>query len=462
MKIHKMPALGRPIAAKPRQFPKNFVWGVATAAAQIEGAAWEDGKGASVWDAFARKPGAVAGGDTLDVACDHYHRYREDVAMMRKLGFPHYRFSVAWPRIFPNGDGPVNAKGLAFYDRLVDCLLKNGITPWATLFHWDLPQALEEQGGWRSRRVVDTFARYADAVVECLGDRVKHWITLNEIHCFTLFAYGGGGKAPGTNEGAAIVNQTYHHALVCHGHAVRAVREFGGRGARVGLTDNSFIHVPVTETEADIAAAKRAFVEDNIRTLDPIYRGAYDEGYLKAEGRNRPKVEEGDFDLISLPTDFLGQNIYTGWFVRADKKGKVERVPFPHQYPTTALTTWLRLLPQAIYWGPRLAAELYGVKEIYITENGAGYDEDYSAGAEVPDTHRRELVRNYLGEVHRAIAAGVPIKGYFLWSLMDNFEWQDGYSKRFGIVHVDYATQKRTPKLSARWYSQVIAKNALV
>ncbi|WP_404425006.1 GH1 family beta-glucosidase [Nibricoccus sp. IMCC34717] len=462
MKTYPKVVLSRKLPLRLPTFPKGFIWGVATAAPQIEGAAWEDGKGASVWDEFARKPGAIADGDTLDVACDHYHRFRQDFALMRKLGVKNYRLSLAWPRIYPDGNGTVNEKGLAYYDRLIDCLLANGITPWVTFFHWDLPQALEERGGWRSRVVVEAFAKYADTVVKRYGDRVKNWITLNEIHCFTILAYGGGGKAPGTNEGPAVVNQTYHNAILCHGHAVRAVREHGGRGARVGLTDNSFVSVPVTETPDDIEAARKAFVLDNIRTLDPIYRGRYDEGYLRAEGKNRPKVVAGDFDLISLPTDFLGQNLYSGSFVRAGKNGKVERLPFPAQYQATALHTWLRLVPQAIYWGPRNAAEIYGVKDIIITENGAGFDEDYAAGEQVPDTHRRDYVRTYLRELHRAIGDGVPVKGYFLWSFMDNFEWQDGYSKRFGIVRVDYKTQKRTPKLSALWYSEVMRANAIV
>lgn len=446
----------------PLDFPKNFVWGFAAAAPQIEGAAFLDGKGESVWDRFARIPGKVRNGDTLDVACDHYHRYDEDFQLMRSLGARDYRLSLAWPRILPDGDGAVNQKGLEFYHRLFDSMEKHGLTPWVTMFHWDLPQALETRyGGWRDRRVADAFAKYADTIVQAFGDRVKNWITLNEILCFTTLGYGTGTKAPGLELGDDVVNQTYHHALLCHGHGVRAVREFGGRGARVGLTDNSSIEIPLTETEADIAAARTRFREINWRTLDPIYRGQYDPHFLQAAGKNAPKFEADDFKLIAQPTDFLGMNIYTGGFVRAGQDGKPEALPFPEHFPT-ADTQWLKITPQVLYWGPRLAADVYGVKAIYITENGCGYQDATPVNGEVFDLHRRDLVRNYLGELRRAIVDGVPVKGYFLWSFMDNYEWEDGYDMRFGVVYCDFKTQKRTPKLSARWYSRVIAENRLV
>ena len=453
----------RRIVPQPLRFPKNFVWGTATAAAQIEGGAFEDGKGWSVWDTYARQPGKVHNGDTLDTACDHYHRYPGDFALMAKMGIKNYRLSVSWPRLFPAGTGARNEKGFAFYHRLFDAMEKHGITPWVTLFHWDLPQALEDQGGWRVRSTADAFAPYAEAVVKAYGDRVKNWITLNEIICFTRFGYGGHDKAPGLDLGEKVVNQTYHHALLCHGHGVAAVRAHGGRGARVGITDNSFIGVPVTETAADIEAAKKLFVSENTRILEPIYRGRYHPAYLRAAGKDRPVVEKGDLAHISRPTDFLGLNIYTGAFCRAGKGGKAEILPFPASYPQTN-SPWHSLLPQVLYWGPRLAAEVYGagVPAIYITENGAGYDDAPPVNGEVIDLHRREHVRNCLSELRRAIGDGVPVKGYFLWSFLDNFEWQDGYNRRFGIVYNDFVTQRRTPKLSARWYSQVIAANALV
>ena len=444
-------------------FPADFAWGVATAAPQIEGAAFEDGKGESIWDRFARQPGRVLGGDTLDVACDHYHRYKEDCRLMRELGVKNYRFSVAWPRVYPQGDGALNPKGLDFYSRLVDALLAEGITPWVTLFHWDLPQALEDRGGWRQRVVPEAFGPYADAVVSTLGDRVKHWITLNEILCFTALGHGEGDKAPGTKDSAQVINQTFHHALLCHGRAVQAVRGHGGPDAKVGLTDNAAVPVPVTETEADIAAAREWFAIHNARVLGPIYTGQYPEEYLRRTGADRPRVEPGDLELISQPTDFLGLNIYSGAVVRAGRDGGgPETLAFPAEYPRTS-SPWHAILPQSLYWGPRLAAEVYGAENIYITENGAGYDvEPVDAHGEVLDLHRRDLVRNYLCELQRAVSDGVPVRGYFLWSFMDNFEWQDGYTRRFGIVHNDYATQTRTPKLSARWYSEVMRRNALV
>ena len=437
-------------------FPSSFVFGVAAASAQIEGAAFEDGKGESIWDRFARIPGKVAGGDTLDVACDHYHRFDEDFALMASLGIRTYRLSIAWPRIYPNGDGEVNQAGLDFYHRLFASMAKHGITPWVTMFHWDLPQALEDRGGWTARSTVDAFARYADTVVKEFRHEVKNWITLNEIRCFTLLAYGYGTKAPGRQESAAVLNQTYHHALLCHGHGVRAVRQFGGAGARVGLTDNCDVSVPVTETPADIAAAKAWFAEKNEHILGAIHGKGYSDAYLARVGTDAPVVEAGDFELIGLPTDFLGLNIYTATYVRAGRHGQPwEVVPLPPNYPR-ADSPWLNLVPQAIYWAPRMCHELYDHRSIYITENGCGYNEEPLVDGEVQDLHRRDYLRNHLREVHRAIADGVPIDGYFLWSFIDNYEWEDGYQRRFGIVHCDYETLARTPKLSARYYADVI------
>jgi beta-glucosidase len=442
-------------------FPKNFVWGVAMAATQIEGAAFEGGKGESIWDRFAKTPGNIPNGETPAVACDHYHRYKSDFALMRKLGVKHYRLSIAWPRIYPQGRGAVNGNGVDFYHRLIDSMLEHGITPWVTMFHWDLPQALEDEGGWRVRGVAEAFSSYADTMVKAYGDRVKNWITLNEILCFTTLAYGGGDKAPRTNEGDRVVNQTYHHAILCHGHGVRAVREHGGKGARVGLTDNSTISIPLQETPEDIAAARTNFIRQNTRILEPIYHGCYHSDYLRSAGATRPTWEKGDFDLICLPTDFLGMNIYTGQYVRADRRGRPEIIPLTPNFPC-ADSPWLKLMPEALYWGPRWVRDIYGVKAVYITENGAGYDDEPPVGGEVLDVHRRNYVRACLKELHRAIQERVPVKGYFLWSFLDNFEWQDGYSRRFGVVYNDFATQKRTPKLSAYWYRRVMAENRLL
>lgn len=441
-------------------FPKDFVWGVATAAAQIEGAEAAAGKGESVWDRFARQPGAVVNGDTPAVACDHYHRYRADFALMRRLGYRHYRFSVAWPRIFPVGRGAANERGLDFYRRLVDAMLEHEITPWATLYHWDLPQALEEEGGWRMRSTVQAFAAYADTVVRALGDRVKRWITVNEIPCFIGMGYGTGEHAPGAKENATVVAQAYHHALLAHGEAVRAVRQFGGRGARVGLSHNPEIGIPATETPRDIAAAQRWTERRNGRLLAPVFLGRY-QAPARGEAAGRAVVQAGDLALISQPTDFLGLNIYTGAFIRAGRGQKPEQLPLPANFPRSDLP-WLHHAPQSIYWAARHLQSLYGVKSFVVTENGAGYEEQPDPRGEILDLHRREYLRNYLIAVQRATAEGLPVHGYFAWSFIDNFEWAYGYAKRFGLVYNDYATQRRTPKFSAGWYAAVIRANGVV
>jgi beta-glucosidase len=442
-------------------FPREFVWGVSAAAPQIEGAAFLDGKGESIWDRFARRRGAIQGGDTLDPACDHYHRYRQDFALMRRIGIRHYRLSLAWPRIYPNGDGTLNQRGLEFYQRLTDSMLEHGITPWVTMFHWDLPQALEARGGWRSRVVPEAFAAYADTVVRALGDRVKNWITLNEIRCFTVQAYGEGGKAPGLKESRRVVNQTVHHALLAHGHGVRAVREYGGRGARCGLSDNCETVIPVTEGPDDVDAARRLFAEANLSILDPIYRGRYSQAYLRKCGAAQPVAGRGDFSLIGLPTDFLGLNIYAGLFVRRGADGRPQLLHPSASYPRTD-SPWLHLAPRALYWAPRLVSEVYGVRNVYVTENGCGYDDDTVKRGECLDLHRIEYLRSYLKELQRAVADGAPVRGYFVWCFLDNFEWTDGYTRRFGIVHNNFKTQRRTPKLSARWYASVVAANRVL
>ena len=442
-------------------FPDGFVWGVAMAAPQIEGAAFEDGKGESIWDRFSRTPGKVHDGDTLDVSCDHYHRYDEDFALMARLGVRNYRLSIAWPRILPSGDGGPNAAGIAFYHRLFESMERHGITPWVTMFHWDLPQALEDRGGWRSRETVGAFGRYADAIVREFNVHVKHWITLNEIRCFTTLAYGHGGKAPGARVDDATLARIHHNAILAHGLGVRAVRRFGGEGARVGLTDNSDVCIPVTETETDIAAAREWYRRRNLHILGAIAGGGYSEEYLGRLGPGAPEVEAGDFDVISAPTDFLGLNLYTGPFVRAAANGEPQEIPLPPGYPQ-ADSPWLHIAPQVMYWGTRFAQEAYGVNDIYVTENGCGYNDEPVVNGEVNDLHRRDFVRAHLRELSRAIADGVPVRGYFLWSFLDNFEWEDGYQRRFGIVHVDYATEARTPKLSARYYSTVMRENRVV
>jgi len=445
------------------QFPDGFVWGVATAAAQIEGASHADGKGGSIWDRFATLPGKVKNGDTPCVACDHYHRYEADFDLVRQLGLLHYRLSVAWPRVFPAGDGAINMRGLDFYSRLIDALLARQITPWVTLFHWDLPQALEDQGGWLVRPTVDAFGRYADSVVKHLGDRVNRWFTVNEIPCFIGNGYGNGYFAPGRRVGTRDLNQAFHHALLAHGRGVSAVRSFGGPGALVGLVHNHLPAppIPVTETEADIAAARAVYVRNNGQLMGPVFLGHYPEAFLRESGADAPRIDPGDMEQIAAPTDFLGLNVYAGNFVRAGADNCPELLPFPTGYPEGALW-WLKITPQSMYWAIRHAAEVFGVKSFYMTESGATFEDEITPAGEVLDLHRREYLRSHLVELHRAVAEGFDVRGYFLWSLLDNFEWAEGYEKRFGIVHVAFGTQKRTPKLSSRWYAAVVRNNRIV
>jgi beta-glucosidase len=446
------------------QFPKNFVWGTATASAQIEGAAFEDGKTETIWDRFSREPGRVKNGENLDVACDHYHKFRADFKLMKSLGIKNYRFSFAWARLFPENNQIPNPKGVRFYRNLIEAMLENGITPWATMYHWDLPQYFQDQGGWLTRKMPEAFALYANFLVQTFGDLVKNWFVLNEISCFISGSYLSTGiQAPGFSKSQAEVNQGLHHAVMAHGYGVRAVREFGRKGSRVGMAENSHIFIPVQEDEESIDAAREIYQIRNSSMLGAMLRGGYDGYYEKLvpKAKDRAKVQKGDFALMGEPVDFVGINLYAGEFVEKNEKGKAVTIPFPKSYPT-ADSPWLRISPRTLYWGPRFAQECYGAKEIYITENGFGYDDPDEVAGTFKDTHRKEYYRLYLEQAHRAIQDGVPLKGYFAWSFMDNFEWQDGYSRRFGMIHTDFKTLKRTPKLSALWYAKVIEKNGLL
>jgi beta-glucosidase len=445
------------------QFPAGFVWGVATASAQIEGAAREGGKGESIWDRFAAMPGKIKFGHTPEVACDHYHRYEADFDLMRELGLRHYRLSVAWSRVIPDGDGALNTLGLDFYSRLIDALLAREITPWVTLFHWDLPQSLEDRGGWLVRDTVLAFERYAEAVVKRLGDRVAHWFTLNEIPCFIGKGYGDGYFAPGLQVAAKLLNQGYHHALLAHGIGVRAVRAHAAPGARVGLVHNHLPAppIPVIETHDHIDAARAYYEQTNRQLMAPLFLGRYSEEFMAEAGASAPEIKDGDLATIAQKTDFLGLNPYSGNFTRSCGGGAAEVLDFPGQYPCGDLP-WLLVAPQVIYWVVRFAAEVFGVKTFYITENGAAYQDVVTAAGEVIDLDRREYIRNHLISLHRTISEGHDVRGYFAWSFMDNFEWAEGYSKRFGLVYVDYPTQRRLTKLSGLWYAETIKQNRIV
>lgn len=443
------------------RFPSDFKWGCATAAYQVEGGARDDGRGPSTWDVFSHTPGKTHDGDTGDVACDSYHRYKEDVQLLKNLGVQIYRMSISWSRIFPEGKGRVNQAGLDYYNRVVDELLKNNITPYITLFHWDTPAALP--GGWQNRDTSKAFADYAAFVTKHLGDRVNHWMTTNEFVCFTDLGYKIGQFAPGLKLPDAQVNQVRHHAILAHGLAVRAIRANTPAGTQVGLAENMTVYCPVMETPEHIAATQKAARIENGMFITPLMEGAYPKEYLESQGANAPKIEPGDMEAIGSKLDFVGLNIYVPQYVRADSSAKngytVVNQPqsFPHMW-----SPWLFMGPECLYWGIRNVVDLWKVPAIYITENGTSSDDVLTSAGRVDDTDRIMYLRNHVTHMHRAVQEGYPVKGYFLWSLMDNFEWADGYSKRFGLHYVDFKTQKRTPKLSAEWYKNVIAKNSVL
>jgi beta-glucosidase len=445
------------------EFPEGFRWGTATSAYQIEGAVQEDGRGVSIWDTFSRLPGKIRDGANADIADDHYHRYKEDVALMKALGVSTYRFSIAWPRLFPEGRGAPNPKGLAFYDRLVDELLTNGIVPFATLYHWDLPQALQDRGGWESRDTVEAFAAYAGFVASKLGDRVGHFFTLNEMRTFVELGYGNGIFAPGLVLPKARLYQVRHHAVLGHGLAVQAVRANGRGGIKVGMAENITTALPAVETLKNIRAAELATREMNAPYLTVMLEGRYTDAYLAAAGADAPRFTEAELRTISTPVDFVGINVYApGAYVRAsDTAPGYTAIPLPPSYPHME-SRWLTFGPETLYWAPRQVASLWNVKDIYITENGTSAADLPAADGKVYDIDRVMFLRQYLAQLRRATAEGVPVRGYFVWSLLDNFEWDEGYAVRFGLHYVDYQTLKRTPKLSASFYKKVIARNALV
>ncbi len=445
-------------------FPEQFTWGVASASYQVEGAAADDGKGPSVWDMFCRKPGAVWHGQTGDIACDHYHRYREDVALMHELGFPAYRFSIAWPRVLPEGVGRVNPRGLDFYDRLVDALCAAGITPWVTLFHWDFPLALYQRGGWLNRESADWFAEYAGVVVERLSDRVSHWMPQNEAACFIGHGLLGGIHAPGDRLAFGQVLQAAHHSLLAHGKAVQVIRARARTPASIGTALVAEVKIPASESAEDIAAARRATFRVARRDCfqaalwaDPLFLGHYPVDGLAFFGADAPVIKDGDLALIHQPLDFCGLNIYNGEYYRAGEQGEPEPVPLPPGYPKVCFNDW-PVTPSVLYWGPAFYHERYHLP-IVITENGAACADVISLDGQVHDPQRIDFLQRYLREFRRAGEDGIPVQGYFHWCFTDNFEWNLGDSIRVGLVFTDYPTQRRIPKDSAPLVPCVIEAN---
>jgi len=443
-------------------FPDSFVWGCATAAYQVEGAANEDGRGPSIWDTFCKTPGRVACGHTGDVAVDQYHRYPEDIRLMQWLGVKAYRLSISWSRVLPSGEGQINEKGMAYYERLIDALLAAGIVPYITLFHWDLPQGLQDKyNGWESRETSQRFAEYAAIVVQRLSDRVTNWMTINEFWCFTARGHEVGDFAPGKKLPRKAGNRIAHHALLAHGLGVRAIRASAKRKPNVGLADNFAISVPIIETPEHVAAAGKAMRVENARFMTAVMEGAYLESYLQREGANAPEFTTEDLRIISEPLDFVGMNCYLPQYVRAAASaGGYEVVPLAPGHPRMS-TEWLYLGPECLYWGVRHLAKVWNVKSIYITENGCAAKDRLTVGtttgkAEVLDTDRIMYLRGHLKSAERAIQERLPLHGYFLWSLLDNFEWAEGYTQRFGLVYVNYDDLSRTPKCSAEFYRETI------
>ncbi len=442
-------------------FPADFLWGTATASYQVEGSTRKDGRGPSIWDTFAHTPGAVSHGDTGDVADDFFDRYRDDVRLMADLGVRGFRFSVAWPRVFPEGGGAPNPGGLDFYLRLVEELHKNAIEPICTLYHWDLPQKLQDRGGWENVETAHLYAEYAGYTAGRLSSAgVNYFLTMNEIRTFVELGYGNGTHAPGLRVGRKRLAQLTHNALLGHGLAVQAIR-VQAPTARVGLAENPTAVVPVTQAVQDVAAARAAMRQENAAYLTAICEGRYTEEYLQELGPDAPVFTAAEMRMIGSPLDMIGLNIYTPTYVRAAEGAKgYEVLHAPPDFPHMA-SDWLTIGPESIRWACRLTHELWRPKAIYITENGCSANDVVNANGEILDSGRVMYLRNYLAELSRVAAEGVPIRGYFLWSLLDNFEWADGYGKRFGIVYVDFATQKRSLKLSAQFYKSVIHSNGL-
>jgi len=441
-----------------KQFPEAFFWGTATASYQIEGAIQEDGRGESIWDRFASIPGNIMTGETGQPACDSYHRYPDDIAIMRALGVNVYRFSTAWPRIIPDGAGAINPAGLAYYDRLVDALLEAKITPFITLYHWDLPQALQDRGGWGNRATIDAFVRYADVVVSKLGDRVKQWMTHNEPWCVSILSHYLGHHAPGLRD-RRLALQVAHNLLVSHGAAVPVIRAACPE-AEVGIVLNFSPAYPATAGEADQIAARRHHAKFNLWFVDPVAGRGYPADAWEEYGADVPEILAGEMEQIAVPLDFLGVNYYSREICH-DPKGSQNQPIINRPNPVNMMARRWEVFPQALFNLLAWLHQEYTFPKLYVTENGATYDDVVWEGR-VHDLARLDYIKQHLEALHQVIEAGVPVHGYFCWSLMDNFEWATGTRDRFGLAYTDFATQERILKDSGYWYGRVTRANALV
>lgn len=440
-------------------FPTDFRWGAATAAYQIEGAHAEGGRGPSIWDTFSHTPGRTANGDTGDVACDHYHLYPQDIGLMRDLGLDSYRFSISWPRIFPTGSGSPNQEGLDFYRRLISELRDAGIEPFVTLYHWDLPQALQDRGGWANRDTVGRFGEYAHTLATRLGEGVHNWITHNEPSVVTYLGHLLGTHAPGARSLRTAI-QVSHHLLLSHAEGMDALRAEARPGDQVGITLVVAPVEPAGDSQADADAARLWDGLVNRWFLDPIFHGRYPEDMVEHYGENGPDIQPGDMERIATPVDFLGVNYYNRMVVRHDPASSPVQAALVQPTGRTYTAMGSEVYPEGLYQILTRVRDDYSPGAIYITENGAAY-EDAVVDGNVPDQPRQQYIHEHLLQVHRAIEEGVPLRGYFIWSLLDNFEWTYGYGKRFGLIYVDYPTQQRIIKQSGRWYAEVTRENGV-